>query len=178
MPFFSFAVAISYTSPSTTFFFHISKENFRWTSIKSFHDDTPVLLVTVEFLMRHLIDVLLNVIFEYEKVSKRRVLLITAVTIGFQSLLSSDWLFLLKQKWQQSHQRFFYRRLGWTWMTNFFLLQEHRVLFALYVGASNPVQHRQTAKELDLIAMSYTFYLRTCKILLCLWRISWEKIQR
>ena len=33
---------INYTRLSTTFF-HISKVNFRWTSIKCFHDDTPVL---------------------------------------------------------------------------------------------------------------------------------------
>ena len=31
-------------------FSHILKVKFRWTSIKSFHNDTPVLLVAVEFV--------------------------------------------------------------------------------------------------------------------------------
>ena len=32
-------------------FFTVSKVKFRLTSIKSFHDDTPVLLAAVEFVM-------------------------------------------------------------------------------------------------------------------------------
>ena len=38
-------------APLNDFFFHISEVNFRWTSIKCFHDDTPVLLAAVEFRM-------------------------------------------------------------------------------------------------------------------------------
>jgi len=39
------------TRPSTTFLSY-SKAKFRWTSIKCFHDDTPVLLAAVEFVMK------------------------------------------------------------------------------------------------------------------------------
>ena len=41
---------INQTRPSTTFF-HISKVRFRWVSIKCFHDNSPVFLVEVEFVM-------------------------------------------------------------------------------------------------------------------------------
>ena len=38
-------------APLNNFFSHNSKVKFRWTSIKCFHDDTPVLLTAVEFVM-------------------------------------------------------------------------------------------------------------------------------
>ena len=40
-------------------------------------------------------------------------------TIGFQSILSSDWLFLLTKQCLKSHYRFVYRQLGSTWRTFF-----------------------------------------------------------
>ena len=43
-------VVISHIRPSTTYF-HISKVKFRWTSIKCFHENSPVLLAAVEFVM-------------------------------------------------------------------------------------------------------------------------------
>ena len=44
-----FKNAMRVCAPQGPFF--ISKVKFRWTSIKSFHDDTPVLLAAVEFVM-------------------------------------------------------------------------------------------------------------------------------